>query len=93
MSISVQMPSEIESQLRAHFPDIERRIAEGYAVEAFRRGDLSSKQVGQMLGFSDRWQAERFLSERGAYPGYGPDEFGQDLQTLEDLAKPGMAST
>lgn len=92
MAITVPLPPDIERQLRARFPDLERRVAEGYAVEAFRRGDLSSRQVGQMLGFSDRWQAERFLSERGAYPGYGPEEFAQDLQTLDDLTAPGRVA-
>lgn len=85
MAITVQLPDEIEQQLRAHFPDIERRVAEGYAVEAYRRGDLSSRQVGQLLGFADRAQTERFLSERQAFPNYGPEDFAEDIQALKDL--------
>lgn len=85
MAITVHLPQDIEQQLRAHFPDIERRVAEGYAVEAYRRGDLSSRQVGQMLGFSDRAQTERFLSERRAFPNYDAEDFAQDIQTLETL--------
>ncbi len=85
MAITVPMPHDIEQQLRAHFPDIERRVAEGYAVEAYRRGDLSSLQVGQMLGFTERAQTARFLSEHQAFPDYGTEDFAQDLATLNAL--------
>lgn len=85
MAIMVQLPQEVERQLRANFPDIERRLLEGYAVESFRRGELSSYQVGQILNLRNRGAAIQFLSEHGAYPGYDAEDFKQDLQTLEEL--------
>lgn len=88
MAITVPVSQEMERQLRADFPDLERRFVEGYAVEAFRRGEISSHQVGQILGLGGRASAIRFLSERGVYPGYDADDFAQDLQTLESLSAP-----
>lgn len=85
MAITVTFPPDMEQQLRAHFPDIERRVAEGYAVEAYRRGDLSSRQVEQMLGFADRAQTERFLREHQAFPNYAAEDFAQDIATLDSL--------
>ena len=79
MSVTVPIPPDLEEELRQEYPDLERRVLEGFAVEAFRRGDLSSGGVGRILEMASRWEAIRFLSERGVYPGYDIDDLHQDL--------------
>ena len=78
MAVTVLIPEEIEQELRQEYPDLERRILEGYVVEAFRRGDLSSGEAGRILGMHNRWEAIQFLSERGVYPGYDVEDYRQD---------------
>jgi predicted HTH domain antitoxin len=81
----LEPPQEIEQQLQAEWPDLERHILEGFAVEAFRQGKLSSYEVSKILGFDSRMEAIRFLSERGVYPGYDVEDFEEDRRTLDKL--------
>ncbi len=83
MPITVEIPEEVEKQLRKEFPDLDRRILEGFVAESFRRGDLSSAQVGQILGMQFRWEAIDFLSKRGVYPGYDLDDLEQDRRSVK----------
>lgn len=85
MSITVQFPEDVEQQLREQFPDLERRVIESYAVEGYRRGELSSFQVGRILGLASRAETIRFLSEQGVYPNYDVEDFEQDMRNLERL--------
>lgn len=85
MSITVNMPEEIERQLRAEYPDLDRRVVEGFVVEAFRSGELSSYQIQQILGFEDRWQTIEFLSQRGVYPNYEMEELEEEHRAMDKL--------
>ena len=85
MSITVQLPQQIQQQLQSEWTDLERHALEGLITEAFRQGKLSSIQVGQALGMDDRWEAIQFLSERGAYPGYEEEDFARDMDALAKL--------
>lgn len=85
MAVTLQLPPEVERRLRAEYPDLGRHILEGYVVDAFRRGEMSSGQVGQLLGMRTRWEAIEFLSERGVYPGYEVDDLTEDIKTLAEL--------
>jgi predicted HTH domain antitoxin len=85
MSVTVHLSPEVEEQLRSRFPDLDRRVLEGYAVHAYSRGELSSFQVGQLLGFENRWETIEFLSAHGVYPNYDLEDFEEDMRNLERL--------
>lgn len=85
MSITVQLPQQLQQQFQSEWADLERHALAGLVTEAFRQGKLNSFQVGQALGLNDRWGAIQFLSERGAYPGYEEKDFAQDMDTLAKL--------
>ncbi len=90
MPIVVELPPDIESQLRAEWPELERHALEGLVTEAFRSGRMSSHEVAQSLGLISRWEAMRFLSERGAYPAYDTDELAADRATLDRVMQSDM---
>lgn len=83
MAVVVELPQEVENQLRAGWPGLERHALEGLVVEAFRSGQFSSHEVAQVRGLESRWDAIRFLSERGAYPGTDLDDLNADRATPE----------
>ena len=83
MAIMIELPQEIEQQLQSEWKDLERHALEGFVVEAFRSGKLSSFEVAQILGMQTRWVAIDFLSKRGAYPGYDLEELEEDRDALE----------
>jgi predicted HTH domain antitoxin len=61
-----------------------RRLVEDAAIEEYRAGRLSHRQVGEML-ILDYWQTERFLSERGVPINYGVTDLEADRKTLETI--------
>jgi hypothetical protein len=83
-TITINLPETIRESLEAQWQELPRFILEHLAVEGYRQGLLSQRQVGQMLGV-DYWTAEEFLQAHKVYPNYGLEEFEQDLATLERL--------
>lgn len=85
MAITIELPEEIEQQLQTDWTELERHALEGFVVEAFRSGKLSSHEVGQALGLTSQWDAIDFLSQRGAYPGYDLEDLEADRRSLESV--------
>jgi predicted HTH domain antitoxin len=86
MAITLALPEEIEEYLESHWNgDLQRKILEAIAVEAYREKTLGITRVRRLLGFEDRWETIRFLSERGVYPNYDEEDFEKDQRTLASL--------
>ena len=60
----------------------QKRAAE--AIEEYRTGRLSQRQVGEMLGL-DYWQTERFLTERKVPLNYSLGDLQADSATLNEV--------
>ena len=54
------------------------------AIEGYRAGRLSHRQVGQMLGL-DYWETESFLRERGVPLNYSAADLEADNATLDKI--------
>ena len=61
MSVTVELPSDIEELLRREHPDLDSEAKEAYAVELFRQGRLSHFQLSRVLGL-DRFSTDAILS-------------------------------
>jgi predicted HTH domain antitoxin len=61
-----------------------QRLAEDAAIEEYRTGRLSQRQVGEMLNL-DYWQTERLLAERGVSLNYGVGDLQADRATLDEV--------
>jgi predicted HTH domain antitoxin len=76
------MPDEIARRL-GNTPDaVGRRVLEDAAIESYRVGRLSQRQVGAMLGL-DYWQTEDFLSQRGVLVNYTKEDLEADRASFE----------
>lgn len=84
MQVTVEMPDEVARQLGESPAAVGRRVLEDAAVEGYRAGRLSHRQVGAMLGF-DYWQTEAFLAERGVPLNYSSADLASDNATLERI--------
>ncbi len=80
MSITIELPDEIEHQLSQQWKNLPRRTLEALAAEGYRTGVLTRGQVGEMLGL-DFWETEAFLKEREAYLHYSAYDLEMDHQT------------
>src|SRR3954467_10728444 len=61
-----------------------RRLADDAAIEEYRAGRLSQRQVGEMLSL-DYWQTERLLVERGVPINYNVSDLQDDRAALEEI--------
>lgn len=75
MSITLDLPSEMEHRLRKVVPNLDNEAREAVALDLFRRETITHYELGQILGL-DRFQTDAFLKER--------QEFAQSL-TLADV--------
>jgi predicted HTH domain antitoxin len=57
------------------------------AVESYRAGRLSHRQVGQLLGM-DYWQTENFLRERNVPLNYSEASLEADSAALDKILGP-----
>jgi hypothetical protein len=62
--VTVKMPDQVARQWGETPDAVGRHEMEDAAIEGYRAGLLSHRQVGEMLGL-DYWQTETFLKERG----------------------------
>jgi predicted HTH domain antitoxin len=61
-----------------------RQVREHAAIEGYRAGRLSHRQVGEMPGL-DYWQTETFLKERGVPVNYAAADLDADNATLDKI--------
>jgi hypothetical protein len=84
MQVTVEMPDQVARQWGETPNAVGRHVMEDAAVEGYRAGRLSQRQVGAMLGL-DYWQTETFLNGRGVPLNYSAADLASDNATLEKI--------
>ena len=84
MQIIVEMPDQVARQFGQTPDAVGRHVMEDAAIEGYRAGRLTQRQVGAMLGL-DYWQTEAFLNERAVTLNYSPADLAADNATLERI--------
>lgn len=87
MTITLQIPTNIEESLAREWPDVSAKAMEALAIEGYRDGVLSRGQVSEMLGL-DVWGTEALLKNREAYLHYDLQDLDADRRANEGLSKP-----
>jgi hypothetical protein len=88
MQITMELPDAVARQLGATPDAVSRHLLEDAAIEGYRCGHLSQRQVGAMLGL-DYWRTEIFLREHDVPVNYSATELADDGAALEKiLARP-----
>ena len=67
MQITIDIPDLLAHRLSDRL-DLPHRSLELLAIDAYRHGIIGSGEVGQMLGFSSRWETYDFLHKEHAEP-------------------------
>ena len=85
MTVTLDIPDTLNDVLQPLRHRLQRTILEGFAVEGYRQGILSTKEVRLLLGLESRWQAEDFLAAHGVWPGTTAEEVSEDGRRLQAL--------
>ena len=84
MQVTVEMPDQIARRWGETPNAVARHVLEDAAIEGYRVGRLSQRQVGEMLAF-DYWQTESFLADRGVPLNYSSADLEADSATLDRI--------
>jgi len=85
MSIILPTSPVQESALRSIWGvELEQAALHALVCEGCRSGRLTPREVGVLLGLTDRWSVERWLAERGVTRAYGESELAHDRAALAD---------
>jgi predicted HTH domain antitoxin len=84
MQVKVEMPDQVARHWGETPDAVGRHVMEDAAVEGYRAGRLTQRQVGAMLGL-DYWQTETFLNERAVPLNYSAADLTADNVTLEEI--------
>jgi len=84
MQVTFEMPDQVARHWGETPAAVGRHVLEDAAIEGYRAGRLTQRQVGAILGL-DYWQTETFLSQRAVPVNYSPADLAADQATLEKI--------
>ena len=84
MQVTLKMPDQVARRWGETPDAVGRHVMEDAAIEGYRAGRLSHRQVGEMLGL-DYWQTEAFLKERGVPLNYSVADLEADNATMNSI--------
>jgi hypothetical protein len=88
MAITIQIPPDIERELRRKDPQLDIKTRDLFLVSNYQSGKLSTGDIADILGFDTRFQAEEWLAAHGANQNYSLDDLESDRQTLDRILGP-----
>lgn len=85
MSVTIELPEEIEQQLAAEWGNLPRRALEALAIEGYRTRALTRAQVRQMLKFQTRMEVDELMKRAGVTLDYAESDLEHDRETHHRL--------
>ncbi|APW61769.1 UPF0175 family protein [Paludisphaera borealis] len=83
MTISFELPSEIEERIRNESIDVNDKAKEAFLVELYREQKITQYQLGQTLGLDD-YETDGLLKRYGVGYELSLDEFEEQRAYLRE---------
>jgi len=85
LTVKIELPSEVEEAFRSRGEKLAEEMKTAYAVDLFRRGQLSHYALSKALGL-DRFQLDAYLKQHGIFEGsLTHQDVDDDLQRLHEF--------
>ena len=84
MSVTFELPKDVERDLRERFGDLGQVAKEAFLVQSYRENSLSVGQIARILQ-RGVIETQAWLSERGAQIDYSLQDLEEDRETLDKL--------
>jgi len=75
----------VAERLKAAGGDLSRRALEAFALEEYKRGQLTMPELRRLLGFGTRDALDGFLKAHGVFEPYSIDDLARERRDLERL--------
>ncbi len=84
MKIAIEIPDKIAKYMEKKWGNLEQRVLEITAAEAYRNEAITHAEVGQILGLG-RYEVDEFLNKEGAYLNYPLAALEQDVHNIHKM--------
>ena len=84
MNLTVEIPDDIAGRLSTSGGDLSRRALEAFALDEYRRGNLTENALRRVLGLT-RYELDGFLKAHDIWIECSVDDIRRDVATLERL--------
>jgi predicted HTH domain antitoxin len=84
MTISFELPQDIEQELRTNGLDLNQEAKEACLVELYRQERISHRQLAEALGLS-RYETDGVLKRHKAWLELTPEELAAQAALLHDV--------
>ena len=85
-TVEISVPDTLVKALGAQPEELPRQTLEALIVQAYRKGQITHAQVGELLHL-DRWGTDEFLKSAQAFRARESEEFASDLERLRRISK------
>ena len=85
-TFEISVPDTLVKALGAEPDELPRQTLEALIVQAFRKGQITHAQVGELLELN-RFETDGFLKNAQAFRLSESEEFASDLESLRRIAK------
>jgi predicted HTH domain antitoxin len=86
VTLTIQLPDELVSQLGEAGRDLQGAALEAFAVEEYRARRMTHAQLGELLGLS-RWETDGLLKEHQAWIDYTVEDFRNEADGLRKATR------
>ena len=83
MTITFEIPSDIERELHSDGADLSRAAKEAFLVELYRQDKIAHHQLAEALGL-DRYETDGVLKRHKVSPGVTSEEMQSQAAALRD---------
>ena len=84
MDVTIHIPDALATRLGTA-GDLPRRVVEALAVEEFRLGRVTQRELRDLLGLATRQALDAFLKAHEVYIPYAVDDLNRDSHDLQRL--------
>ena len=85
MQVTVDIPDDVAERLKVAGGDLSRRALEAFALEEYRRGQLTKPELRRLLGLGTRDALDGFLKAHDVFEPYSLDDLARERHDLERL--------
>jgi predicted HTH domain antitoxin len=85
MAITIQIPPDIEQELRRQIPNLDESTREQFLISNYQTGKLSTADIAEILGLETRQEAQTWLTQRNIPINYTQADLEEDRKNLKQL--------
>ncbi len=85
MTVSFELPNDLQQELQLAFGDLGQAAKEALAVRGYSERKFGVSTLRRLLGLETRWDVEKWLADHQIVRNYSAEDLQADLDTLQSL--------